>query len=156
LTRAGERKTGANFADLAAVLWDELRAIDDPAVRRGLIERVARRMAALYREQVAGRDMSERMQSLAELFAERQLPFIVEQAEGSLPVLTALACPYPDLAEKDRAVCALERMMFSEVLGNRVTLDQCRLDGDRCCTFVLSDVPSGANGIAAPAASGLA
>jgi predicted ArsR family transcriptional regulator len=143
LTQAGERKTGANFADLAVALWQEVRAIEDPSVRRGLIQRISARLAAAYQDQVSGQNVAERMKSLAALFGERQLPFAVEQADGELPVLTALACPYPDLAEKDRTVCAMERMMFSEVLGNRVTLDQCRLDGDRCCTFTLSDASSG-------------
>jgi predicted ArsR family transcriptional regulator len=156
LTRAGERKTGANFADLAAALWQELRAIEDPTVRRGLIERISRRMAAVYHDHVSGTSVAERMRSLAELFGERQLPFAVEQVEGELPVLTALACPYPDLAEKDRTVCAMERMMFSEVLGSRVTLDQCRLDGDRCCTFTLSDASTSAANVAAPSAGGVA
>jgi predicted ArsR family transcriptional regulator len=51
-------------------------------------------------------------------------------------VLTAVACPYPELAEQDRGVCAMERMMFSEMVGERLKLTDCRLDGDACCRFV--------------------
>jgi DeoR family suf operon transcriptional repressor len=142
LTRAGERKTGANFTDLAIALWQEVRAIEDPAIRRGLIQRISARLAEGYRDQVTGQSVIERMRSLAALFDDRQVPFSVDQADGELPVLTALVCPYPELAEKDRTVCAMERMMFSEVLGRRVALDQCRLDGDRCCTFTVSDSAS--------------
>jgi predicted ArsR family transcriptional regulator len=78
------------------------------------------------------------MDSLAEVFAERQIPFAVERSEIGLPVLTALACPYPDLADQDRGICAMERIMVSELLGQSVTLDECRLDGDPCCKFALS------------------
>ena len=78
------------------------------------------------------------MESLAELFAERQVPFSVDQDRNGLPILTALACPYPDLAEKDRSICALERILFSEVLGNSMQLSQCRLDGQNCCRFELN------------------
>jgi len=49
-----------------------------------------------------------------------------------------LACPYPDLVEQDRAVCAMERMMFSDLLGQNVRLDKCRLDEGNCCTFGLN------------------
>jgi DeoR family suf operon transcriptional repressor len=71
------------------------------------------------------------------------VPFTLD-TEGGLPVLTALACPYPDLAERDRSVCAMERMMISEALGESVRLSACRLDGATCCTFQASAAPAGA------------
>jgi predicted ArsR family transcriptional regulator len=57
---------------------------------------------------------------------------------GELPVLTAMACPYPHLAEQDRSICAMERLLFSEVVGQPLRLAECRLDGANCCTFELS------------------
>jgi predicted ArsR family transcriptional regulator len=62
------------------------------------------------------------------------VPFEVER-KGQLPVLTALACPYPELAEQDRSVCAMERLLMSELIGEDVRLSECRLDGDSCCRF---------------------
>jgi predicted ArsR family transcriptional regulator len=149
LTAAGRRKTGANFADLAIVLWQEIRSIPDMDVRRGLIQRLATRLADVYRDSIQGCGLAERMESLAAMFAHRQIPFAVEVREGQLPVLTALACPYPDLAEQDRAICGVERMMVSELLGQPVALDQCRLNGDRCCTFAARPVhpDDGASGV---------
>jgi predicted ArsR family transcriptional regulator len=77
------------------------------------------------------------MQAVAELFNDRRIPFHVETGPEPhrLPVLTALACPYPELAEQDRSVCAMEKMLFSELIGERVKLSKCRLDGEDCCTF---------------------
>ncbi|MGD9720212.1 MAG: helix-turn-helix transcriptional regulator [Pirellulales bacterium] len=135
LTEKGRRQTGANFADLAVALWNEVRAIEDPEVRRGLLQRIARQMAQLYGGAVSGTSPAERMASVARIFAERNVPFEVEGGEA-LPVLTALACPYPELAEKDRSVCAMERMLFSELVGDSLRLADCRLDGDSCCRFV--------------------
>lgn len=134
LTDEGRRNTGSNFADLAIALWDELRAIPDLEVRRGLLQRLAARLADVYRSQIAQGTAGDKMRSVAGLFAERQMPFEVDET-GGLPVLTALACPYPDLAERDQSICAMERMMFSELMGERVVLDQCRMNGDACCTF---------------------
>ncbi len=134
LTDKGRRQTGANFVDLALALWNEIRAIEDAEVRRGLLQRVAKRMADAYGDQITGSTTAERMQSVSRLFAERNVPFDVDDS-GALPVLTALACPYPELAEQDRGICALERMMFSEMVGDRLRLAECRLDGDECCRF---------------------
>src|SRR5271154_7120074 len=40
LTARGERSAGTNFADLAVVLWQEIRAVKDIEVRRGLFRRL--------------------------------------------------------------------------------------------------------------------
>ncbi len=141
LTDKGRRHTGANFADLAIALWQEVRSVQDASVRRGLLERIAKTMAAMYRPQITGTSEAERMRSIGQVFAEREVPFDVDES-GDLPVLTALACPYPQLAEQDRGICALERMMFSELVGEGLRLADCRLDGDECCRFEPKRGPS--------------
>lgn len=134
LTNKGRRRAGTNSADLAIVLWQEIREIRDPEVRGGLLRRISRRLAGMYADRVNGSSLAERMGELAELFRERRIPFEVDHS-GELPVLNVLACPYPDLADRDRSTCAMERMLFSDLLGESVHLTRCRLDGDRCCTF---------------------
>ena len=137
LTAKGRRRAGENFADLAIVLWQEVRQIPDKEIRRGLLQRISRRLATIYADRIAGDKIDEKMESLAELFAERGVPLVVDRS-GELPVLTTVACPYPDLAEQDQSVCAMERMMFAELLGQDLRLAQCRLNGQTCCTFEVS------------------
>src|SRR3954464_3918077 len=88
LTEKGERAAGTNFADMADVLWDEIKSLDDPAVRRGLLKRIAARLADRYRTQVVGGTLGERMAELAGVMQEREIPFKVEHTE-SFPVLSA-------------------------------------------------------------------
>ncbi|MEX2316375.1 MAG: MarR family transcriptional regulator [Pirellulales bacterium] len=137
LTEKGEQESGTNFNDLAVVLWEEIKAVDDPAVRRGLLKRIAERFVAKYRNAIDGPTLSERMESMARLMGERNTPFEVN-TKGELPVLSALACPYPELAKMDRGVCTMEKLMLSEVLGENMRLSECRLDGASCCTFTPS------------------
>jgi len=139
LTEQGRRRTASNFADLAVALWEEIRLVRDEQVRRGLLQRISTRLAAKYADQISGNTLEERMRSLSRVFNERRIPFAVE-VDGGLPVLTALACPYPELAENDRGVCAMERVLFSELLGENVRLNRCRLDGENCCTFEMPRV----------------
>lgn len=134
LTEDGRRRTGSNFADLAIVLWEEIRQVRDPEIRRGLLQRISARLASFYANQVGGKDRGERMEAVAALFRERRIPFEV-QHERELPVLNVLACPYPDLAEQDRSICAMERMLISELVGEAMQLTSCRLDGGTCCRF---------------------
>jgi DeoR family suf operon transcriptional repressor len=135
LSDKGMRLTGSNFTDLAMVLWRELGSIPDAEVRRSILLKVSKALAEEYARQIDGRTMTERMQALVELLAERRVPFSVDVDEDHLPVLTAHACPYPELAEKDRTICLMEKMVFSELVGRNMELGQCRLDGASCCQF---------------------
>lgn len=137
LTAKGRRFAGDNFADLATALWEELREIQDPQVRKGLLQRVSGRLSSTYSAQIKGVGAADRMQEISEIFNGRKVPFSVQSKDG-LPVLTALACPYPELAEKDRSICAMERLLFSDLVGEKLNLENCRLDGDSCCSFELA------------------
>ena len=157
LTEKARRQVGNNFSDLAIVLWDEIRAVKDQEVRRGLLERIADAMAAMYRDRVQGPTLTARVDSLKRLFGERRVPLDVADPGGPvgaagelcaespaggdggqqslLPLLTVTECPYPELAEKDRGICAVEKMLFAKLLEQPVRLAQCRLDGHSCCQF---------------------
>lgn len=134
ITDKGRRKAGSNFADLAMAMWQEISQLEDLEIRRMMLQRLAKRLAEMYSDKIRGDNLQEKMQALSELFAERRVPMDV-QNEDSLPVLTATACPYPDLAERDRSICSVEQMLYSELLGADVQLSSCRLDGAECCSF---------------------
>ena len=80
MTGKGRRKAGSNFGDLAVALWKEIVAIQDPSVRRVLIQRVSERLAELYADRVEGLSVEQRMEQLARLFRERRVSFNVERA----------------------------------------------------------------------------
>jgi DeoR family transcriptional regulator, suf operon transcriptional repressor len=134
LTDKGLRLTGSNFTDLAMTLWSEIRNVDNPEFRREMLRRIAHAMASKYANQVEGTTPAERLQSLADLLARRRITVTVDNT-NSRPVLSTHSCPYPNLAEADHSVCSMERMMFTELVGEEVQLTQCRLDGDPECRF---------------------
>lgn len=146
LTESGRRVGGDNFHDLALVLWQEIRGIRDAEVRRGLLGRIGTSLAGLHRHDVRGATPRERLHDVAALMRRNDIACIVEEpaagpagAAGGLPVLTSYACPYPDLAEQDRGICAAERVMIEELVGRPVRLAECRLDGGSCCRFSMAD-----------------
>jgi len=169
LTDKGRRTGGDNFRDLALVLWREIRDVRDPAVRQGLIRRIGTAMAGLYRDQVGVGSPGTRLERMAGLMRDRDLSCrydAADPAHGGLPVLTSYACPYPDLAEQDRGICAAERIMLQDLVGSSVSLAACRLDGGDCCQFTAAAaaatqcLPAAAQGLPAaaqglPPASGL-
>ena len=134
LSAKGEQTAGDNFFDLAVTLWKEIRSITDPEIQRGLLGRVASSLKDRYAEKIVGNTLQQRMESLGRVLAEKDIPCSVE-GESALPVLSVHACPYPDLAETDRAVCAMEKQLFSGLVQADLRLTCCRLDGAAGCTF---------------------
>ncbi len=135
LSDKARQMVGTNFADLARVLWQEVRAIKDPLVRDGLLQRIATGLAEKFGDQIEGDSPKDRMIAIAKVYEGRDMPFSVEENEKGLPVLRVHDCPYPDLAENDRAICEVEQMVMSMLIDHRVELSQCRLDGSTCCQF---------------------
>jgi predicted ArsR family transcriptional regulator len=134
LTEKGLRQTGSNFTDLAVTLWQEMLKTASLELQRETLRQIARALAAGYANQIHGNTPEERMRSLAELLQQRQIPVSVDIVSGH-PVLTEHACPYPKLAEQDQGICSVERMMYSELLGQPVELKECRLEGGTECRF---------------------
>jgi len=141
LTAAGRRLGGDNFHDLALVLWREIRGVRDPHVRRGLLGRIGSSLAAMHKDEVRGDSVVDRLRGVAGILGERDIACTVDVADRAggpaLPVLTSYACPYPDLAEEDRGICAAERLMIEKLVGESVRLSECRLDGGGCCRFTV-------------------
>jgi len=134
LTDRGLRLTGSNFTDLALALWQEIGQIEDHQLRAEMIGRIAKTLAESYADQIQGETTAQRMESLGALLAERRIPVSVENLAHKV-VMTAHACPYPNLAEQDRSVCNMEKRLFSELLSHEIELTQCRLDGGKRCQF---------------------
>jgi DeoR family suf operon transcriptional repressor len=146
LTEAGRKTAGNNFRDLALVLWGEIRRVDDPSVRRGLVARIGAALAGLYEDEVTGTTPCERLASTAKILQQREISCSVEPAVDGQAVLTSHSCPYPDLAESDRGICAAERIMLEQLVGDSVRLSECRLDGSPCCRFTIAPgacIPTG-------------
>jgi len=134
LTEKARQQASSNFHDLALALWQEVRSIKDREIRRGLLQRIAGHLASGYVKRIQGNTLADRMSDLCEVFQERGIGLHVDTS-GSLPVLSARDCPYPELAEHDRTICSMERILFSQLLEENVRLAECRLDGHSCCRF---------------------
>ncbi len=133
VTEKGSRHLGDNYGDLALILWRELHAIDDVAVRDQVSKKVREALVSRLGRHGEGL-MRDRLQRLSEALSSRGFDVELDES-GHLPILREHNCPYQELAEQDRTICNLERQVFEQSLGVEVRLSQCCLDGDRCCEF---------------------
>jgi len=134
LSPKARKLAGNNFADLSAVLWQEVLRIEDSRRPQRVVRRIAGALKALYADAIHGTTLKARMESLRELLQKRRVRCDVDTRRG-VHTLTLRDCPYLGLAEVDSTVCKMETKLFSQLLGDEVVLSQCRLDGHSCCQF---------------------
>lgn len=136
LSVSGHRIAGADYAELADAMWQEILAMPDTRLRYSLLRQIAVRLGRQYAQGIRGTSLAGRLQSLSHLMEHRRIPAAVGAQEG-LPVLDIHACPYPELADgnENREMCKLEEEMISQAMGQPMHLSRCRLDGDNCCQF---------------------
>lgn len=134
LTEKGRTSSANNFGDLAVVLWEEVQKITDAPTRHRVISGAVKRLAEKYESETVGKTVEDRMKSVVELFAQRDIPVRFE-TNGGLPVIKIEGCPYPTLAKENREICDMEKALLARVIGQPIDRCQCRQDGDQCCTY---------------------
>jgi len=138
VTESGRRELGQNYAELARLLWDELRQIEDEPVRQRVLGRVRKAMVDQFRERVTAESPEERMSELASALNERGFQVEAERRSADprdLPILREHTCPYHEIAAHDTTICELEQAVFADVVGSPLELTHCCQRGDRACEF---------------------
>lgn len=127
-----------DYGDLARVLLEEVTLTQGPDALQGVLRRVADRLADVYREQVWGQELADRIRAWAELLDRRGVSVEFESTETGY-VLREYGCPYQNVAAENRAVCEMERQVMARLLESGVRLTQCVLDGHRRCQFAIAE-----------------
>ena len=95
-----------------------MSTVADRKLRRLLFMRVTDRLAEIYRGQVSGQEWEGRLVQLTNLLHDRGVEAEVATDDGGpIPILRQHSCPYYELAEADRAICALETQDVRESTG---------------------------------------
>jgi predicted ArsR family transcriptional regulator len=133
---------------LASVLLEEIRATDGNEKLHHLLHNVAERLAAPYRDRVAGKSAGERVKETASIMEEQGCLVDVSESQGEY-FIDEYTCPFPKTAERDRAVCALHVDFVRILSGDDARLTRSLLRGERACTYRIR--PGAKASAAAPA-----
>ena len=130
---------------LAAVILEEIRSEDGNERLHQVLHRVAARLASPYVDRVEGRPLGERVKETARIMEEQGCMVDVEEREGEY-LIDEYTCPFPKVAERDRAVCALHVEFVSLLSGGDTRLTRNLMRGENACTYRIRPVekPAGA------------
>lgn len=130
-----------DYGELARLLLEEVAATQGPDALQAVLRRIGHRLADMYRDQIRGQELADRVRAWAELLDRRGVSVRIEKTDKGF-VLQEYGCPYQNVAEENRAVCEMERQVMAHLLESGVKLTQCALDGHLGCRFTI--VESGA------------
>ncbi len=134
LTERGESSFPTNYAMLANLLLEELRTMAGADALQRLLRRVSSRMAERYGDRVAALPLGERVRVTAEVLREHGCEVDVRQ-DGSQYFIEQCTCPYPEVARRHSAVCALEVGFVQQMTGADARLVGSLLRGDPACSY---------------------
>ena len=135
LTEKADSLFPKTYDALASVLLEEVRSSQGNQRLHELLHKVAERMALPYSERVQGKPLSGRVQETARIMEEQGCLIDVREAEGDEYFIDEFTCPFPKVAEKDRAICALHVDFVRILTGADTRLTQSLLRGERACTY---------------------
>jgi DeoR family suf operon transcriptional repressor len=122
------------YDTLTNMLLREIASQDGPARLQLLLDAVGARLAEEYRGQVAGEGIEERLAALRAALERRGIPVEIQPSGESFRLFT---CPYFDVMQEHAGVCAMERRMVEQVLGEQIVLEGTIREGRRSCHFTV-------------------
>lgn len=125
-----------DYGDLTRLLMEEVAENQGTDALQGVLRRVADRLAGLYRDQIWGQQLVDRVRAWADLLDRRGVVVELEKTDEGF-LLREYGCLYQDLALENRAVCEMERRVMARLLESGVRLTQCVLDGHHGCQFAI-------------------
>jgi predicted ArsR family transcriptional regulator len=134
LTEQADSLFPKQYDDLAGLILEEIRTAEGNERLHHLLGRVAHKLAEPYQERVAGLGLPERVRETAQIMEEQGclVEWVEEDGEFYIDEYT---CPFPKIAEADRAVCALHVDFVRQLTGGDTRLTRSLLRGERACTY---------------------
>jgi len=123
-----------DYGDLARLLLQEVTRVEGHDALPQVLRRVSTRLADLYRNEVDGQVLTERVREWADLLDERGVIVEVRETDDGY-LIEEYGCPYMNVAVDNRAICEMERQVMERLLERNVRMERCSLDGHKSCQF---------------------
>lgn len=128
------------YDSLATVLIEELRESEGNERVHGLLQNVARKLAAPHVQRVQAKTLRERVKETASIMEDQGCVADWHEGDDGDFYIDEYTCPFPKIAEVDRAVCALHVEFVRTLTGSDTRLTRSLMRGERACTYRVRSV----------------
>jgi predicted ArsR family transcriptional regulator len=134
LSETGEALYPKRYDMLVNLLMEEIRQVAGADILQRILRRVADRLAQQNRDRTESHTLAERVEVAAELMREQGCVAFTEERDGVF-YLHECTCPYPAVASRNSAICALEVDLVRRLTGGDARLVSSLLRGDTACVY---------------------
>jgi Predicted transcriptional regulator len=133
LTTKAQQLFPRNYDVLIDLLLREIAARDS-AELDSLLERISEQLAEQYALKITGEELAKRLHELRATLVQQGIPAEVSPTSDGLSIF---ACPYYEVAREHVRICAMERQMIEQVLGEKLELQNSIREGHHSCHFAV-------------------
>ncbi len=138
LTEQGLERFPTRYLRLTTRLLDQLKETLPEETFNTIFTTMAEQVASEYAERVASLGMEEKLNVVKELLAQEG--FSVEwERSGDQYFIHEITCPYYHVGQSHPEVCDVDQTLISQILSIPVEKIRCVLNGDRHCTYVITE-----------------
>ena len=134
LTEQGDGLYPKKYDQLANIVLEEVRGLAGAQALQTLLRRAAVRFADSYRSRLEGKPLAERVTEATLIIRERGSEVDCVQDGGDW-LIRQYTCPFPQVAQQNSCVCALDVEFVRQLVGADARLSTSLLRGDRACTY---------------------
>ncbi|MEO7666389.1 MAG: winged helix-turn-helix transcriptional regulator [Dehalococcoidia bacterium] len=135
LTEKADGLFPKTYDTLATVLLEELREAEGNEKVHGLLRNVARKLAAPHVQRVQKKSLRDRVKETAAIMDDQGCVVDWHEGDDGDFYIDEYACPFPKIAEADRAVCALHVEFVRTLTGCDTRLTRSLMRDERACTY---------------------
>jgi predicted ArsR family transcriptional regulator len=134
LTEHADELSPKNYGSFILQLLDQLR----PRKIQDLFESCFRTSYKKTREQMKGKDLPQRVESLAHMLSENNYMAEHQQVGKDQFVIKLLNCPLSKVAKEYPLTCSCEKSYLSNLLQAKVQRDHHILSGQNYCSYIVT------------------
>ena len=134
LTPKAQSQFPKQYDTLVNMLLREIAGQEGPERLQVILDAVGARLAEEYGAQIFGGELPERLEALRGALEARGIPAEVQPSGAGVELF---ACPYLDVAQEHAGICAMERRMIEQLLGETIALEGTIREGRRSCHFTI-------------------
>ncbi len=142
LSESGEAGYPKQYHRLASALLESLADGANVEQLRALLDGVGERLAGPAARELAGAPAEQRIEAACDELRAQEVVADWER-DGDAFLLHERTSPYPEVAARSQAACAVDVAYISALTGLDATLVECQTSGDGCCSYRLT-APAGA------------
>jgi predicted ArsR family transcriptional regulator len=134
LSASGDALYPKNYDALANALIEESRRLLGTDALQQLMKNVAARFAEPYLARLEGKSTAERVREASAIINERGCLAQCDDEHDDF-MIRQQTCPFPKVAQRNSAVCAMEVEFVRRLVGSDARLTSSLLRGDDSCTY---------------------